>query len=132
MRPGRQGGFVREIIWVALAVVLAAVVVLDAVSLYSAYERVGKDTEDAARQARQVQLQELNLTKAERSARVLLERRGDELTSLETEGRGEETVFIVAATRHVHTYAFGYLVYVPGIDGWVDRTMNPSAVARSD
>lgn len=127
-----QGGFVRELLWVSLVVLIGAVVVLDAVSLYSAYERVRKDTSDAARLARQVHLQEIDVRKAERSARALLEERGDGMTSFETEGRGEETVFVVAATRHVDTYAFGYLVYIPGIDRWVERTMNPGATARSD
>ncbi len=127
-----QGGFVREVLWVSLVVLIGAVVVLDAVSLYSAYERVRKDSDDAARLARQVHLQELDVRQAERSARDLLERRGDALTSFETEGGGEETVFVVAATRHVDTYAFGYLVYIPGVDGWAERTMNPSASARSD
>lgn len=127
-----QGGFVRELLWVTLVVLIAAVAVLDAVSLYSAYERVKKDTADATRQARQVHLQELDVRKAERSVLALLDRRGDELTGFETEGSGEETVFIVEATRHVDTFAFAYLVYLPGLDGWVDRTMNPSATARSD
>jgi hypothetical protein len=123
---------VRELLWVSLVVLIGAVVVLDAVSLYSAYERVRKDSDDAARLARQVHLQELDVRQAERSARALLGRRGDELTSFETEGSGEATVFVVAATRHVDTYAFGYLAYIPGVDGWVERTMNPSATARSD
>ncbi len=131
-RRRRQGGFVRELLWVTLIVLIGAVVVLDAVSLYSAYERVRKDSTDAARLARQVHLQELNLAKAERAARVLLEERGDRMTTFETEGSGEETVFVIAATRHVDTYAFGYLVHVPGIDDWVERTMNPSATGRSD
>ena len=131
---GREGqaGFVRELLWVSLVVLIGAVVVLDAVSLYSAYERVRKDSDDAARLARQVHLQELDVRQAERSARALLGRRGDELTSFETEGGGEATVFVVAATRHVDAYAFGYLAYIPGVDGWVERTMNPSATARSD
>jgi Flp pilus assembly protein TadG len=129
---GGQDGFVREILWVSLVVLIGAVVVLDAVSLYSAYERVKNDTDDAARLARQVHLQELDVRQAEKAARALLERRGDQLTSLETEGSGEATVFIVAATRHVDTYAFGYLVYIPGVDDWAERTMNPSAAARSD
>lgn len=131
---GREGqaGFVRELLWVSLVVLIGAVVVLDAVSLYSAYERVRKDSDDAARLARQVHLQELDVRQAERSARALLGRRGDELTSFETEGSGEATVFIVAATRHVDTYAFGYLAHIPGVDGWVERTTNPSAAARSD
>jgi hypothetical protein len=123
---------VRELLWVTLIVLIAAVAVLDAVSLYSAYERVNKDTADAARLARQVHLQELDVRKAERSARALLDRRDDGLTGFATEGSGEETVFIVEATRHVDTYAFAYLVYLPGLDGWVERTMNPSATARSD
>lgn len=131
---GREGqaGFVRELLWVSLVVLIGAVVILDAVSLYSAYERVRKDSNDAARLARQVHLQELDVRKAERSARTLLVRRGDTLTSFETEGSGEATVFIVAAERHVDTYAFGYLAYIPGLDGWVERSMNPSATARSD
>lgn len=127
-----QGGFVRELLWVSLVVLIGAVVVLDAVSLYSAYERVRKDSDDAARLARQVHLQELDVHKAERSARTLLERRGDALTGFETRGSGEATVFIVTAKRHVDTYAFRYLVYIPGLDGWVERSTNPSASARSD
>ncbi len=127
-----QGGFVRELLWVSLVVLVGAVVILDAVSLYSAYERVRKDSDDAARLARQVHLQVLDVRQAEQAARALLERRGDQLTSLETEGSGEATVFIVAATRHVDTYAFGYLVYIPGLDGWVERQLNPTAKARSD
>jgi hypothetical protein len=117
---------------VSLVVLIGAVVVLDAVSLYSAYERVRKDSDDAVRLARQVHVQELDVRKAERSARGLLERRGDVMTSFEAESRGETTVFVVAATRHVDTYAFGYLAYIPGVDGWVERTLNPSATARSD
>lgn len=127
-----QGGFVRELLWVSLVVLIGAIVVLDAVSLYSAYERVRTDSRDAARLARQVHLQELDVRKAEGSARALLERRGGELTGFETEGSGEATVFVVAATRHVDTFAFGYLAHIPGVDGWVERTMNPSATARSD
>jgi len=131
-RPTRQAGFVRELLWVTLVVLIAAVVVLDGVSLYSAFERVRKDSADAARLARQTHLQELNVSKAKRAARVLLEERGDRMTGFRTEGGGEETVFVVAATRHVDTYAFGYLAYVPGIDDWVERTMNPTATGRSD
>lgn len=127
----RQGGFVRELLWVTLIVLIGAVVVLDAVSLYSAYERVRKDSADAARLARQVQLEELDLAKARRAARVLLEERGDRMTGFTTEGSGEKTVFVVAATRHVDTYAFGYLAHLPGIDDWVERTTNPSATGRS-
>ncbi|MEE4275514.1 MAG: hypothetical protein V2J16_06585 [Thermoleophilia bacterium] len=130
--PAGQGGFARELLWVSLVVLVGAVVILDAVSLYSAYERVRKDSNDAARLARQVHLQELDVRNAERSARTLLEDRGNKLTGFDTEGSGEATVFIVAAKRHVDTYAFGYLVYIPGLDGWVERRLNPSASARSD
>jgi hypothetical protein len=131
-RTAPQSGFIREVLWVALAVVVVAVVALDAVSLYSAYEKVRTDTDDAARQARQVQLQELNTRRAEQAARKLLESRGDEYLAIETERAGEETVFIVSATRHAHTYVFRYLRYIPGLDDWVKRTMDPTATSRSD
>lgn len=122
----------REVLWVTLVVLIGAVAVLDAVSLYSAYERVRKDTSDAARQARQTYVQELDVGKAEQAARKLLESRGDTLTALATEDRGDTPVFVASATRRVETYAFRYLSYLPGLDAWVERTMNPSATGRSD
>lgn len=128
----RQNGFVRELLWVTLIVLVLGVVVLDAVSLYSAYERARKDSEDAARLAREVQVQEFDLGRAREVARVLLEDRGGEMVGFDAEGRGEQTVFIVTAKRHVDTYAFRYLVHVPGIEDWVERTMNPTATSRSD
>ena len=135
MRQGslkRQDGFIREVLWVTLAVVIAAIVVLDGVSLYSAYERVRKDTDDAARQAHQTHVQTLDVKQASRAARALLEDRGDDFVDLKIEGSGESTVFIVSAKRHVDTYAFRYLRHVPSLDGWVAGMLNPAAIGRSD
>jgi hypothetical protein len=131
-RRPNQAGFIREILWVSLAVLVAAVVVLDAVSLYSAYERVQRDTEDAARQARQTYVQALDVGVAESAARKLLEQRGDGYVGVETERVDDTLVFVVSAERHVDTYAFRYLGHVPGLEEWVAQTMNPVATGRSD
>jgi hypothetical protein len=131
-RATQQGGFIRGVLWVGLTVLVVAVIALDAVSLYAAHEKVQTDTDDAARQARQVLVQELSVGRAEQAARRLLEGRGDELLELKTKGTGEQTVFIVSATRHANTYLFRYLRYVPGLEGWVERTMDPTATGRSD
>jgi hypothetical protein len=131
-RRAGQAGFLREVLWVGLVVLVGAVVVLDAVSLYSAYERVRQDTADAAKQARQTYVQELDVALAERAARRVLENRGDALVTVETEQADEGLVFVVSAERRVDTYAFRYLAYVPGLDSWVGQTMNPSATSRSD
>lgn len=127
-----QDGFIREVLWVTLAVLIAAVVVLDAVSLYSAYERVRKDTKDAARQAHQTHVQTLDVKQASWAAKTLLEDRGDRYVDLKIEGSGESTVFIVSAKRRVNTYAFRYLRHVPSLDEWVAGMLNPAATGRSD
>ncbi len=131
-RAAQQSGFLRGVLWVGLTVLIVAVVALDAVALYAAYEKVHTDTDDAARQARQVLVQELSVGRAEQAARRLLESRGDELLALKTKGTGEQTVFIVSATRHANTYVFRYLRYIPGLEAWVERTMDPTATGRSD
>jgi hypothetical protein len=132
-RPSRQDGFLREILWFTLIIVVAAIVVLDAVSLYSAYEKADEDATDAAADARRAYVQEQDVGAAKRAATELLEERGTTFVSFDVDrGLDEGIIFVVATERHADTYGFKYLRHVPGMADWVEDTENPSATGRSD
>ncbi|MEZ5125859.1 MAG: hypothetical protein R2826_06370 [Thermoleophilia bacterium] len=121
----REGGFLREVLWFALIVVVLAVVVLDGIALYGAQRSVVESAQTAAVEARTAYYQTQDVGGAELAAREYLQKDGKNLIAFDVGGDGNgNLVFSVTATAHATTYAFHYLKYF-GLRDWVERTTDP-------
>ncbi len=131
-RLRRQEGFIREILWVALAIAIVAVVLLDGMSIFTAHRSVGDDSTAAAREARTEYAQTLNLPAARLASEQYLLKSNLELVKFSTsQGDGGTLVFSVKARASAHTYVFKYLRLIPGLEKWVQRTTHPTATGTS-
>lgn len=131
-RLRRQDGFIREILWVALAIAVVAVVLLDAMALFNAHQSVHDNASTAANAARDEYAQTSSAAQAKAVATQYLAKSGDQLIAFST-GRGLDSnlAFTVVAKGHAKTYAFHYLSYV-GLKKWVDTMSNPTASESSN
>ena len=129
----RQDGFIREILWAALAIAIVAVVVLDGMSVFSAHQAVSSDTGRAAVEARNEYTQTLSLPAAKIAAQQYLSKSDLELVSFSSAKNAEgAVVFTVRAKAAATTYAFKYLRLVPGLEKWVERTTQPTGTGTSE
>ena len=127
----RQDGFVREILQLALVVAVAALVVLDAMALFSAYRSVEDSAASAALEARNAYYETQSVASAQVVAKASLAKNGKKFIDLDTSRSMDGTlVFHVSAQGHAETYAFKYLGYV-GLSGWVERMTNPTSTESS-
>jgi archaellin len=129
--PRGQDGFIREILWVFLAIVVVAAVLLDAMAVFGAHQSVGDDADTAARAARTEYAQTLDLAQARIAATQYLAKSGDKLVLFKVNPQpGSQPSFTIKAKRHANTYVLKYLRYV-GLKRWVAQTTNPTASRTS-
>ena len=126
-----QDGFIREILWFVLIIVIIAVVVLDGIAIFTANQSVKDDALRAARAAATEYAQTQNPTAAELATRQGLLRDNETLTGFKVAMAPDgSAVFTVTAKGHAVTRAFRFLRYV-GLKKWVDRVTNPTATRSS-
>ncbi len=129
----RQDGFIREILWVAVVIAIAAVVVLDGMSIFTAHQAVRNDSATAAKEARTEFAQTLSLPAAKIAAQQYLSKSGLTLLSFTSSQSLEGTaVFTVKSKASAPTYVFRFLGIVPGLKKWVDRTTHPVGSGSSE
>ena len=131
-RLRRQDGFIREILWLGLAIAVIAVVLLDAMALFSAHQSTHDNASAAATAARDDYSQTTDVAQAKAAAQESLARNGDNLIAFST-GRDVNTdlVFTVEAQGHAHTYVFHFLRYV-GLKKLVNTLSDPTAAEGSN
>lgn len=128
----QQDGFIRGVLWFALILAVAAIVVLDGMALFRANQAVRNDAAEAANEARNVYAQVVDLGAAELAAKEYLERSGDTMISFATRTNLEgQLVFVVGATTYAETRAFKYLRNL-GLKSWVDQVTNPVVTRVSE
>ena len=131
-RLRRQDGFIREILWLGLAIAVVAVVLLDAMALFNAHQSTHDNASAAATAARDDYSQTTDVAQAKAAAQESLARNGDKLIAFST-GRDVNTdlVFTVEAQGHAHTYVFHFLRYV-GLKKLVNTLSDPTAAEGSN
>jgi hypothetical protein len=127
-----QDGFIREILWLAAAIIIIAVLVLDGVSLFTANQSVVDNASRAASEASTSYLQTQDVGAARLAAQQFLIHSNEQLSgfSWATSPSGD-MVFTVTAKAHANTYVFKYLRYV-GLKKWVNRMSNPTDTGTSN
>jgi hypothetical protein len=131
-RTRRQDGFIREILWLALALAILAVVVLDGLAIFTASQSVKGDAERAASEAHSELVQTLDLGAAKLAAQQYLIKSDKKLIGFSSApGVEGGTVITVKARAHADTRAFKLLRYV-GLKKWVDRMTNPTGTGTSN
>jgi glutathione S-transferase len=127
-----QDGFIREILWVAVVIAIVAVVVLDGMAIFRAYQSVSDDSTTAAAEARTEYAQTLSAPAAKLAAQQYLTKSDLELVEFSaaktTEGNVE---FTVTAQASADTYAFRLLGAIPPLKDWVERTTHPTGTGAS-
>lgn len=127
-----QDGFIREILWLALAIVIIGVLVLDGVSLFTANQSVVDNSGRAASEASTQYLQTQDVGAAKLAAQEFLIHSNEQLGGFSsTTAPSGDVVFTVTAKAHADTYVFKYLRYV-GLKKWVNRMSNPTHTGSSD
>jgi glutathione S-transferase len=131
-RLHRQDGFIREILWLVLALAIFAIVVLDGLALFTAHQSVKEDAKTAAAEAQTEYAQTLDLGSAKLAAQQYLIKSNLTLVAFSsTTGLDGATVITVKAKAHADTYGFKLLRYV-GLKKWVDQTANPTGTGTAD
>ena len=131
-RLRRQDGFIREIIWVAVAIAIVAVVLLDGMSIFTAHQSVRDDSATAAREARTEYAQSLSVPAAKLAAQQYLAKSDLTLVSFSAVQNAEGgVVFSVKATAEAKTYAFRFLKVIPGLKKWEEKMTHPSATSTA-
>jgi hypothetical protein len=131
-RSRRQDGFIREILWLALALAILAVVVLDGLAIFTANQSVKGDAERAASEAHSELVQTLDLGAAKLAAQQYLVKSDKKLVGFSSApGVEGGTVITVKAKAHAETRAFKLLRYV-GLKKWVDRMTNPTGTGTAN
>jgi len=131
-RLRRQDGFIREIFWLALGLAILAIVVLDALAIFSATQSVKGDAERAAEDAHIELVQTSDLGAAKLAAQQYLVKANKKFVAFSSApGLDGGTVITVTAKAHADTYAFKLLRYV-GLTKWVDQMTNPTGTGTSE
>jgi hypothetical protein len=127
-----QDGFVREILWMALVIVVIAVIVLDGIAIFSAHQTVKDEAAQAARAASTEYVQSPSPDSARLAALGELQGNNLRLThfTVSTAPDGSP-MFTVTARAHADTRLFRYLSYL-GLKKWVNKVTNPSATGSWD
>jgi hypothetical protein len=131
-RLRRQDGFIRQIFWLAVTIAIVAVVLLDAMSLFSNHQSGHDNAAAAAKAARDEYSQTMDVGSAKVAAQESLAKSGDKLIKFSSSAGAADTgpTFIVTDQAHAHTYVFGLLRYV-GLKKWVNAVSNPIATEDS-
>jgi hypothetical protein len=126
-----EDGFIREILWFVLVIVIIAVVVLDGIAIFSAHQSIKDDALRAARAAATEYVQSQSIESAKLAAQEGLLRDNEKLTKFTSATAPDgSVVFTVTGKAHAETRAFKFLRYV-GLKKWVDSVTDPSATRSS-
>jgi Flp pilus assembly protein TadG len=127
-----QDGFIREVIWIAVILGIIAVVILDGMAIFRAYQSAD-DAASAAEEAHTEYVQTLNAPAARLAAEQYLAKSGLEMTDYKAVQTDNGTVkFTVTATASADTYAFRYLGKIPQLKDWVERTTHPTRTGSAE
>jgi Flp pilus assembly protein TadG len=127
-----QDGFIRDVIWIAVILLVIAVVILDGMAIFRAYQSAD-DATSAAEEARTEYAQTTDVTAAKLAAAQYLAKSDIEMTSFEAVQTANGTVkFTVTATASADTYVFSYLGKIPPLKDWVERTTHPTRTGSAE
>jgi hypothetical protein len=131
-RLRNQDGFIREVIWIAVILLVIAVVILDGMAIFSAYQSAD-DATSAAEEARTEYAQTLSVPAAKLAAEQYLDKSGIEMVDFKAVQTESGTVkFTVTAKASADTYAFSYLGKIPPLTDWVERTTHPTRTGSAE
>ncbi len=122
-----QDGFIRGVVWIVVILAIIAVVILDGMSIFSAYQSAGDNATNAAEDARTDYAQTLNVPAAKLAAEQYLAKKNLELVDFKAVQTSDGTVkFTVTDKATADTYAFRFLGAIPPLKDWVERTTHPT------
>jgi uncharacterized membrane protein YjgN (DUF898 family) len=125
-RLRNQDGFIRGVIWIVVVLAVIAVVILDGMAIFSAYQSAGDNATNAAEDARTDYAQTVNVPSAKLAAEQYLAKKDLELVDFKAVQTADGTVrFTVTAKATADTYAFHFLGAIPPLKDWVERTTHP-------
>lgn len=131
-RLRNQDGFIREVIWVAVILLVIAVVILDGMAIFNAYQSAD-DATSAAEEARTEYAQTLSVPAAKLAAEQYLDKSGIKMVGFKAVQTENGTVkFTVTAKSTADTYAFTYLGMIPPFKDWVERTTHPTRTGSAE
>jgi hypothetical protein len=120
-----QDGFIREVVWIAVILAVIAVVILDGMAIFAAYQSAD-DATKAADEALTEYAQTLNVPAAKLAAEQYMVKAGLEMVDFKAVQTDGGTVrFTVTAKASADTYAFRFLGAIPPLKDWVERTTHP-------
>jgi Flp pilus assembly protein TadG len=120
-----QDGFIREVIWIAVILGVIAIVILDGIAIFSAYQSAD-DATSAADEARTEYAQTTSVPAAQQAAQQYLDKSELEMVGFKAVQTANGTVkFTVTAKATADTYAFKLLGAIPPFEDWVERTTHP-------
>jgi hypothetical protein len=121
-----EEGFIREVVWIVVILAVIAVVILDGMALFNAYQSAETSSGDAAEAAVTEYAQSLDVQAAKLAATERLAKNDLELVGFKAVQTSTGTVkFTVTAKATADTYAFRYLGVIPQFKDWVKRTTHP-------
>jgi len=124
-RLRNQDGFVRGVLWIALAIAIFALVLMDSMGVYKAY-RASDDAERAAKEARIEYVRTSDWDQAQAAAVAYLNKSGHELKEYKVEETAEGGYrFCVTCEATARTYALQHLGKIPPLKDWVERVTHP-------
>jgi len=127
-----QDGFIRDVIWIVVILAVIAVVVLDGMAIFRAYQSAD-DATSAADEAHTEYAQSQNADAAKRAAQQYLDKSGIEMVGYKAVRTADGTVkFTVTAKATADTYAFRYLAAIPPLKDWVERTTHPTRTGSAE
>jgi glutathione S-transferase len=128
-----QDGFIRGVVWIVVILAIIAVVILDGMSIFSAYQSAGDNATNAAEDARTEYAQTLNVPSAKLAAQQYLAKKNLELVDFKAVQTAGGTVkFTVTAEATADTYAFRFLGAIPPLKDWVERTIHPTRTGNAE
>ena len=128
-----QDGFIREVVWIVVILAIIAVVILDGMAIFNAYQTAGNTSDDAAQAALTEYAQSQNASAAKLAAEEQLGKAGLQMVGFKFSQTPEGTTKVtVTAKDHADTYAFHFLGAIPPLKDWVERTTNPVRSASDE
>jgi hypothetical protein len=121
-----QDGFIREVVWIVVILAVIALVILDGMAIFNAYQSAGNTSSDAAQAALTEYAQSQDTSAAKLAAQEQLSKNGLTLVGFKmTQSAAGTTKIVVTSKDHADTYAFHFLGAIPPLKDWVERTTDP-------
>lgn len=128
-----QDGFIREAIWIVVILTVLAVVILDGMAIFNAYQSAGDNATNAAEAARTDYAQTTNVAAAKLTADEYLSKKGLEMVDFKAVQTSDGTVkFTITAKATTDTYAFHYLGSIPQLKDWVEHSTHPVETGNAE